>query len=82
MQLELNDLRKTYLLPAPLLHRRGQGKPKTKQALAGGGAMVRPPRARHCVPPHSWLYAAAAGTVRQLYWAALSCLHGCLKRNS
>lgn len=35
MQLELNDLRKTYLLPAPLLHRRGQGKPKTKQALAG-----------------------------------------------
>lgn len=48
----------------------------------GRGAMVRPPRARHCVPPHSWLYAAAAGTVRQLYWAALSCLHGCLKRNS
>lgn len=99
MQLELNDLRKTYLLPAPLLHRRGQGKPKTKQALAGvsitprpgpvwpfgaerrgkidadrhhhrrigrrfgRGAMVRPPRARHCVPPHSWLYAAAAGPV-------------------
>ena len=30
MQLELNNLRKTYLLPAPLLHRRGQGKPKTK----------------------------------------------------
>ena len=25
MQLELNNLRKTYLLPAPLLHRRGQG---------------------------------------------------------
>ena len=35
IDLKLNDLRKTYLLPAPLLHRRGQGKPKTKQALAG-----------------------------------------------
>ena len=35
IDLELNDLRKTYLLPAPLLHRRGQGKPKIKQALAG-----------------------------------------------
>ena len=35
IDLELNDLRKTYLLPAPLLHRRGQGRPKTKQALAG-----------------------------------------------
>ena len=31
IDLKLNDLRKTYLLPAPLLHRRGQGKPKTKQ---------------------------------------------------
>ena len=62
MQLELNDLRKTYLLPAPLLHRRGQGKPKTKQALAGVSITL--------------------GPVRQLYWAALSCLHGCLKRNS
>ena len=35
IDLKLNDLRKTYLLPAPLLHRRRQGKPKTKQALAG-----------------------------------------------
>lgn len=41
MQLELNDLRKTYLLPAPLLHRRGQGKPKTKQ---GSGRGVHHPR--------------------------------------
>lgn len=42
MQLELNDLRKTYLLPAPLLHRRGQGKPKTKQALAGVSITLGP----------------------------------------
>ena len=42
MQLELNDLRKTYLLPAPLLHRRGQGKPKTKQALAGVSLTLGP----------------------------------------
>ena len=42
MQLELNNLRKTYLLPAPLLLRRGQGKPKTKQALAGGVAHLGP----------------------------------------
>ena len=34
INLKLNDLRKTYLLPAPLLHRRGPGKPKAKQALA------------------------------------------------
>ena len=42
MQLELNNLRKTYLLPAPLLHRRGQGKPKTKQALAGVSITLGP----------------------------------------
>ena len=42
MQLELNNLRKTYLLPAPLLHRRGQGKPKTKQALAGVSLTLGP----------------------------------------
>ena len=42
MQLTLNDLRKTYLLPAPLLHRRGQGKPKTKQALAGVSITLGP----------------------------------------
>ena len=42
MQLELNDLRKTYLLPAPLLHRRGQGKPKIKQALAGVSLTLGP----------------------------------------
>ena len=42
MQLTLNDLRKTYLLPAPLLHRRRQGKPKTKQALAGVSLTLGP----------------------------------------
>ena len=42
MQLELNNLRKTYLLPAPLLHRRGQGKPKIKQALAGVSLTLGP----------------------------------------
>ena len=42
MQLELNNLRKTYLLPAPLLHRRGQGKPKTKPALAGVSLTLGP----------------------------------------
>ena len=42
MQLTLNDLRKTYLLPAPLLHRRGQGKPKIKQALAGVSLTLGP----------------------------------------
>ena len=42
MQLELNNLRKTYLLPAPLLHRRGQGKPKAKQALAGVSLTLGP----------------------------------------
>ena len=42
MQLELNNLRKTYLLPCPLLHRRGQGKPKTKQALAGVSLTLGP----------------------------------------
>ena len=42
MQLTLNDLRKTYLLPAPLLHRRGQGKPKAKQALAGVSLTLGP----------------------------------------
>ena len=42
MQLELNNLRKTYLLPCPLLHRRGQGKPKTKQALAGVSITLGP----------------------------------------
>ena len=42
MQLELNNLRKTYLLPAPLLHCRGQGKPKTKQALAGVSLTLGP----------------------------------------
>ena len=42
MKLELNNLRKTYLLPAPLLHRRGQGKPKTKQALAGVSLTLGP----------------------------------------
>ena len=45
IDLELNDLRKTYLLPAPLLHRRGQGKPKIKQALLG----CRSPSARVCM---------------------------------
>ena len=42
IDLKLNDLRKTYLLPAPLLHRRGQGKPKTKQALAGVSLTLGP----------------------------------------
>ena len=42
INLKLNDLRKTYLLPAPLLHRRGQGKPKTKQALAGVSLTLGP----------------------------------------
>ena len=42
IDLKLNDLRKTYLLPAPLLHRRGQGKPKTKQALAGVSITLGP----------------------------------------
>ena len=42
IDLELNDLRKTYLLPAPLLHRRGQGKPKIKQALAGVSLTLGP----------------------------------------
>ena len=42
IDLELNDLRKTYLLPAPLLHRRGQGRPKTKQALAGVSLTLGP----------------------------------------
>lgn len=42
IDLELNNLRKTYLLPAPLLHRRGQGKPKTKQALAGVSLTLGP----------------------------------------
>ena len=41
MQLELNNLRKTYLLPAPLLHRRGQGKPKNQ---TGSGRGVHHPR--------------------------------------
>ena len=34
IDLKLNDLRKTYLLPAPLLHRRGQGKVKLKRLRA------------------------------------------------
>ena len=42
MKMELTDLRNTYLLPAPLLHRRGQGKPKTKQALAGVSITLGP----------------------------------------
>ena len=42
INLKLNDLRKTYLLPAPLLHRRGQGKPKAKQALAGVSLTLGP----------------------------------------
>ena len=42
IDLELNDLRKTYLLPAPLLHRRRQGKPKIKQALAGVSLTLGP----------------------------------------
>ena len=51
MQLTLNDLRKTYLLPAPLLHRRGQGKPKTKQALAGVSITLGP---EMCIRDRLW----------------------------
>lgn len=47
----------------------------------GRGALVRQVSNGYRLPPHSWLYAAAAGTVRQLYRAMLSCLHGRLERN-
>lgn len=47
----------------------------------GRGALVRQVSNGYRLPPHSWLYAAAAGTVRQLYRATLSCLHGRLERN-
>ena len=50
IDLKLNDLRKTYLLPAPLLHRRGQGKPKTKQALAGVSLTLGPARGLTWLP--------------------------------